>query len=362
LNQDYVLTAEQAKILANDDYKLIGLGRKNDTNHNNLKSQGKQKCQVSSAADMLRSERARLVGDVETLPHASGSYSREAILVDAVQRRQPTIQELVQGLQVARDEEQSEEVDGNNRKESDSDGDDGLDDDDDNESVDKSNYNNNLESDKGTPLCSTTPRDDKSSLSSSHEIQDASRTTVVTSGKQAATKGDEKKAVNVLSEGIGSTRERTIMRTSKGNRAIKRKMESEGGVKNSKICNQKKKNKNTTKGMRLDYQKFDQRQKGEGNSKPHCDPAEAMNKAFKTFHSRCDIDNQCLACWLIIKPEFFPTALDWGLEKAELILLKNMKNCADFLNNIARRTGTTAAWVVEQQHGDTVWFPLATHM
>jgi hypothetical protein len=359
LNQDYVLTAEQSKFLADDDYKLIGLGRKNDKKNNNHKSQGKQKCQVSTAADMLQSERARLVGDVEILPYASGSYSREAILVDAIERQQPTIQELIHGLQDAREEEQSEEGERNDRKALDNEGDDGSDDDDKNESEEESNCKNNLESDKGTPLCLTTPRDDKTSSSSSHEIQDISRTIVMTrSGKQAATQGDEKKTMNMLSEGIDLPQDRTITTTSKGNRANKRKMESDGGVKNSKICNLKMKNKNTTKYMRFDYQKFDQRQKGEGNSKPHCDPAEAMNKAFKTFHSRRDIDNQCLACWLIIKPEFFPTALDWGLEKAELILPKNMKNCADFLNNIARRTGTTAAWVVEQKHGDTVHVPI----
>jgi hypothetical protein len=135
-----------------------------------------------------------------SLPHASGSYSREAILVDAVQRQKRTIQELVEGLQAPRCEEDSEEDD---EKETDS---------------------------------------------------------------------------------------------------------------------HRKKKKN--KSMKLDYSKFEKRWKGEGNSKPHCDPAEAMNKAFKTFHSKRDIDNQCLACWLIIKLEFFPAALDWGLEESGLILPK----------------------------------------
>ena len=129
-------------------------------------------------------------------------------------------------------------------------------------------------------------------------------------------------------------------------------------VTSKRSCSLKKKKKKTNKSIRVDYKKFDKRRKGERNNKPHCDPAKAMNKAFKIFHSQHVIDNQCLACWLIIKPEFFPAALDWGLEKATLKLPKNMKNCADFLNNMARRTGTTAAWVVEQQHGDTVRVPI----
>jgi hypothetical protein len=35
-----------------------------------------------------------------------------------------------------------------------------------------------------------------------------------------------------------------------------------------------------------------------------------------------------------------------------------MKICANFLNNIASRTGTTVAWVVEQHHGDSVHIPI----
>ena len=53
LNRDYVLTAEQAKFLADDNYKLIGLGRKNDKDNKNPQNNGQNECQVSSAANML---------------------------------------------------------------------------------------------------------------------------------------------------------------------------------------------------------------------------------------------------------------------------------------------------------------------